>query len=54
MTICGLHAPYTAADEFAAVLVRSGFDCSPAHALANIHVDSLAEQVLRGAGKMYM
>ena len=45
VTVCGLHAPYTPADEFSAVLVRSGFDCSPAHAMMTIQVEELSQQV---------
>ena len=52
VTICGVHAPYMASDTFSAVMVRSGFDCSPAHAMETIEVDTLAEQVLKEAGTL--
>jgi hypothetical protein len=45
VTICGLHPPYTPADEYSAVLVRSGFNCSPAHAILTLQVEDLTQQV---------
>jgi C-terminal processing protease CtpA/Prc len=45
VTICGVHAPYSPADEFSAVLVRSGFEFSPANAMMTIQVDELAQEV---------
>jgi len=53
VNIRGLHAPYTPADEFCAVLIRSAY--SRAHFIKNLDVESgidvnaLAEQVLREA-----
>ena len=52
VTISGMHAPYLKGDEFSALVVRSGFDVSPAHAMATIQVDELSEQVLKGAGEL--
>ena len=53
VNIRGLHAPYTPADEFCVVLIRSAY--SRAHFIKNLDVESgidvnaLAEQVLREA-----
>ena len=53
VNIRGLHAPYTPADEFCVVLIRSAY--SRAHFIKNLDVESgmdvnaLAEQILREA-----
>ena len=53
VNIRGLHAPYTPADEFCVVLIRSAY--SRAHFRKNLDVESgmdvnaLAEQILREA-----
>jgi len=52
VTICGMHAPYQSGDEFAAVVVRSGFGVCPTHPVATIQVDELCDQVLKGAGEL--
>ena len=50
VTICGLHAPYTPADAFSAVLVRSGLDRCHPHSKSTKQVEDLSEQALREAG----
>ena len=50
VTICGLHAPYTPADAFSAVLVRSGLDRCQPQAKSTKQVEDVAEQALKEAG----